>query len=71
MGIIDPMAINSAVATGMVVFNGGPAVWLALVGVVVGAFGGLAFSAASQRPTRRRLPRLQPRLGAPLASRAR
>jgi hypothetical protein len=73
MGFIDPMTINSAAATGVIDFSGGSVIWLLLVGVLAGAFGGIVFaSAQSWRPTRRGLPRLAtPRLGAELAGRAR
>jgi hypothetical protein len=72
MGIIDPMTINSAAATGMVEFGGWTVIWLVLVGVLTGAFGGIVFSSA--RPWRgagRGLPRLAtPRLSTELAGRA-
>ncbi|MDX2167075.1 MAG: hypothetical protein SF182_08430 [Deltaproteobacteria bacterium] len=72
MGIFDPMAINSAAATGLVEFGGWSAVWLVLVGVLAGAFGGILF--ASARPwagSGRGLPRLAaPRLATELVGRA-
>lgn len=72
MGIIDPMTIHSAAATGTVEFGGWAVVWLLLVGVLAGAFGAVVFSSAPPwRGAARGLPRLAtPRLSAELAGRA-
>jgi len=71
MGLIDPMAISSAAATGALEFSGWTVVWLVQVGVLAGAFGGIFFAGVqSWRPARPGLPRLgSPRLGAELAGR--
>jgi hypothetical protein len=73
MGIIDPMAINSAAATGVIDFPGGAAIWLLLVGLLSGGFGALLFAAAQGwRMSRRGLPRLAAApVGAALAGRVR
>ena len=66
MGIIDPMAINSAAASGVIEFGGGAVVWLFLVGLLGGGFAALLFASAQPwRMARRGLPRFA---AAPLAS---
>ncbi len=72
MGIIDPMTINSVVASGAIDFSGWTVVWLVMVGVLVAAFGGILFaSLQDEQPLRRRMPRLtSPHLGAAVAMRA-
>lgn len=41
MGIIEPMAINTAVATGLLELGGWSAAWWIVVSVLGGAFGGI------------------------------
>jgi hypothetical protein len=69
MGIVDPIAMTNAMATGVMQFDG-TAVWLTLFGLLIGSAGSLFFSSALPwRPSLSRLPRI-PHLGprpAPLA----
>jgi hypothetical protein len=59
MGIVDPIAMSNSMASGMVDFSGGTALWLMLLGLLVGSAAGIVFAAAPRwRPSMRRLPRL-------------
>jgi hypothetical protein len=58
MGVIDPMAINSAAATGVIDLGGGVTLWLLAMGVLSGAFGSLLMANARRwRRARPVLPR--------------
>lgn len=48
MGVIDPMAIGSAAASGVLEFGGWPTAWLALVGILCGAALGIVASVANR-----------------------
>ena len=59
MGIVDPIAMTNAMATGAVDFTGGLALCLLLIGLLVGSGTGILLSVARPwRPRLRRLPRL-------------
>jgi hypothetical protein len=69
MGIIDPIAMTSAMASEGMDFTGGAALWLMLLGLLVGSSVGILLASARPwRPQLRRLPRLTPAgRSAPLA----
>lgn len=58
MGIVDPMAVTNNMATGMVGFDGGMALWLMLLGLLAGSAAGILFAGAVARPRVPRLSRL-------------
>lgn len=61
MGIVDPIAMTNAMASGGLEFTGGAALWLMLLGLLAGSgLGILLASARPWRPRLRRLPRLTP-----------
>ena len=61
MGIVDPIAMTNAMATGVVDFTGGAALWLMLLGLLAGSSAGILLAAArAWQPSLRRLPRLTP-----------
>ena len=72
MGIVEPIAMTNAMATGVVDFTGGAALWLMLLGLLAGSSAGILLAGArAWQPSLRRLPRLM-RAGrpAPLAGAA-
>ncbi|MBX3026629.1 hypothetical protein KF840_17120 [bacterium] len=52
MGIVDPMAMTNSMATGMVDFGAGGALWLMLLGLLVGSAAGILFAGAAPRRPR-------------------
>ncbi|HSP99636.1 MAG TPA: hypothetical protein VL049_20630 [Candidatus Dormibacteraeota bacterium] len=72
MGIVDPIAMTNAMATGVVDFTGGAALLLLLLGLLAGSGVGILFAGAGPwQPSLHRLPRLmRARRPAPLAGAA-
>jgi hypothetical protein len=69
---IDPIVMTNVMATGVVDFTGGAALWLMVLGLLAGSSVGILVAAAQTwQPSLRRLPRLT-RAGrpAPLAGAA-
>lgn len=64
MGIIDPMAIGSMAATGVLDFGSGPIVWFLTVGLLASAAVAVALSGLSLTRLR---PKLLPLARVPLA----
>jgi len=53
MGLIDPMVIGNAAATGVIAFNTGPALWAVTATTLVAAAIGILFSRRVRRLSRR------------------
>lgn len=59
MGIVDPIAMTNAMATGGVDFTGGAALLLVVLGLLAASSAGILLAAAGTwQPLRHRLPRL-------------
>jgi hypothetical protein len=61
MGVVDPIAMTNGMATGGVGYPGALALWLMLLGLLVGSAAGVVFAGLPHwRPRSWRLPRLTP-----------
>jgi hypothetical protein len=57
MGIVDPIAMTNAMATGGMEFGGGAALGAVLLGLLAASAGGILLTRARSWPTRSRLSR--------------